>query len=85
MGQIRAPDDILLINDGSRDDTRQMIERLARLNTRIRVIDHSQNLGLAATRDTGLQAAAGSLVAALDADTCPDSHWLATLLPYFED
>jgi cellulose synthase/poly-beta-1,6-N-acetylglucosamine synthase-like glycosyltransferase len=85
LGQTRVPDEILLVDDGSRDGTLRVAERLARLDPRIQVISHAQNQGLAATRNSGLRHARGEFVAALDADTCPDPHWLETLLPHFRD
>ncbi len=72
--------DILIVDDGSRDDT---LERVQRYD--VRFLRHEQNRGLAAARTTAFHAAAGELVAALDADCVAAPDWLERLLPFFVD
>jgi len=64
LGQTYSPVEIIVVDDGSMDDTR---ERLATYGDRIRYI-HQQNRGLSAARNTGIQAARGEFVALLDSD-----------------
>src|SRR5262245_58474442 len=64
LAQTVVPDEIIVIDDGSRDDTR---ERLARYARQIRSI-HQHNQGVSATRNRGLQEAQCEHVAFLDAD-----------------
>jgi glycosyltransferase involved in cell wall biosynthesis len=56
--------EVIVVDDGSTDDTR---ERLSRYGNRIRYI-HQQNRGLSAARNTGAAQAQGEWVALLDAD-----------------
>lgn len=56
--------EIIVVDDGSRDDTRQ---RLAKYGDRIRYI-YQENQGLPAARNTAILAAKGTLVALLDSD-----------------
>jgi glycosyltransferase involved in cell wall biosynthesis len=56
--------EIIVVDDGSTDDTR---ERLAPYGDRIRYI-YQENKGLPGARNTGIRAASGELVALLDAD-----------------
>ena len=60
--------EILIINDGSTDNTREIAERFAKQHSIITVIDHPYNQGLLAARLTGFRHARGYYSMALDAD-----------------
>jgi len=64
--------EILLIDDGSTDDTVESIKKLAKYETRIRLLEHQINKGEAAARNTGVKAAKGKYIAFLDSD----DEWL---------
>jgi len=68
LAQTRPPDEIIVIDDGSTDDTQS---RLARYADRIRYIRQS-NGGVANARNHGIQESRGSLIAFLDGD----DRWL---------
>lgn len=57
----------IVVNDGSTDDSSSIARGVARRDPRFRVIDQA-NAGLAAARNTGLEAATGEYVYFLDAD-----------------
>jgi glycosyltransferase involved in cell wall biosynthesis len=61
--------ELLVVNDGSTDETQKVVQRVTEHSgdSRIRSLEQS-NRGLAATRNTGLRAARGSLLAFLDSD-----------------
>ncbi len=59
--------EIICINDGSTDHSAEILERFARLDSRIKVI-YQENLGPAAARNKGLEAATGKYVMFCDAD-----------------
>lgn len=60
----------LIIDDGSTDRTREIVRDLSRADTRIRLIENESNLGAAASRNRGLEAARGRYIAFLDSDDC---------------
>lgn len=60
--------EMLVVDDGSRDDTVAIVEGIGRDDPRIRVLRQQKNMGPACARNAGLQAANGSLVAFLDSD-----------------
>jgi glycosyltransferase involved in cell wall biosynthesis len=59
--------ELVVVDDGSTDDTREVVEALAATDARVRYVQRP-NGGQAAARNTGLGAARGRLVAFLDAD-----------------
>ncbi|MBQ6985582.1 MAG: glycosyltransferase family 2 protein, partial [Oscillibacter sp.] len=60
--------ELLLIDDGSTDNSRTLCEHYAAGDARIRVLAQPRNLGVSAARNRGLQEARGDYVAFLDAD-----------------
>ena len=59
----------LIINDGSDDaDALHILEQYRHKDARIRVIDHPENRGLSAARNTGFRYAQAEYVALLDSD-----------------
>jgi len=64
LRQTRRPAEIIVVDDGSRDDTRA---RLARFGAQVRYI-YQDNAGSAAARNHGLRVAAHPWVALLDSD-----------------
>ena len=59
--------EIILVDDGSTDDSGHICDKLANQDQRICVL-HKANGGLADARNTGLAAAKGSLIAFVDGD-----------------
>ncbi len=59
--------EVLVIDDGSEDETRAIVERLAREDARVRLV-HQENAGVGAARNTGIRLARGVYIAPLDAD-----------------
>lgn len=57
--------EIVIVDDGSQDDTYEVANRIR--DPRVRVL-HQENLGASSARNTGISAAVGDLVAFLDAD-----------------
>lgn len=60
--------ELLLVDDGSRDRTREIADAFARRDSRIRVFHHEKARGPAEARNTALENAKGQYVAFLDSD-----------------
>jgi glycosyltransferase involved in cell wall biosynthesis len=64
--------EIIIVDDGSNDDTRHRINELQKSDQRIKYICHEKNRGAQAARNTGIATAGGSYIAFLDSD----NQWL---------
>lgn len=68
--------ELLVVNDGSRDRTREIAEEISQRDPSVRVINHPKNRGYGAALKTGFAMARGELVGFLDADgTYPPEHF----------
>jgi phenylacetate-CoA ligase len=69
--------EIILVNDGSTDDTGEVIERLAEKYENLKVVHHAKNKGIAAAWKTGLSASTGEYVCVIDSDLQyqPEDIW----------
>ncbi len=78
--QLDYPDyEVIIVNDGSRDRTREIVERYA-----VKLINQP-NRGASAARDAGLRVAAGEIVAYADSDVAVTRDWLRLLVQPFSD
>ncbi len=60
--------ELLIVDDGNRDDTPAVIDGFAKADPRIRVLRLSENRGVANARNVGVRAAATEWIAFLDSD-----------------
>lgn len=67
LEQTYAEWELVVVDDGSTDDTARIVRELSARETRIRYVSR-QNGGQAAARNTGIRISRGPLVAFLDAD-----------------
>ena len=72
--------EIVVVDDCSSDRTPGVAERYA-----TRVVRNSKNLGLAASRNVGVEATAAAVLAFTDDDCVPDRDWLSEFLAAFDD
>ena len=75
LAQTYSIKEILVIDDGSTDETVQILSRYP-----VRVIRHRQNQGLAAARNSAVKNIQSEFVASLDADCIPEKNWLKHLI-----
>lgn len=68
LAAIEPDYEIVVVDDGSRDGTAALVERVAATNPRVRLVSHGTNQGYGAAVWTGLTSATGSLRFFTDAD-----------------
>lgn len=68
MDYLKGEYELIFINDGSYDSTREMLHKLHAQDSKVKVINFSRNFGHQVAVSAGLQFAKGKYVAVLDAD-----------------
>jgi glycosyltransferase involved in cell wall biosynthesis len=76
-------DEIIIVNDGSTDNTEKILNKLVNVHNNIKVINNRVNRGCPASRNVGISLATNPLIFNLDSDNVlvPDS--VAKLKKYF--
>ncbi|MBA3240135.1 MAG: glycosyltransferase family 2 protein [Acidobacteria bacterium] len=77
--------EVIVVNDGSTDETPAILDELARSNPRVRAIHHEQNKGYGGALRTGFESAAKDLIFYTDGDGQYDVRELARLHPLLGD
>jgi glycosyltransferase involved in cell wall biosynthesis len=72
--------EVVVIDDGSDDETWEQLQRTAASTDRIVPIRMPQNSGAATARNAGWRAARAPVIAFTDDDCTPDAGWLAALV-----
>ncbi len=77
LGQTLRELELIVVDDGSRDDTEAVVRRRAAGDPRVRVLSLREPRGIVQALNTGLAAARAPLLARMDADDLADAHRLA--------
>lgn len=75
--------EVLLVNDGSADNSLEVMQQLAALDSRIISIDKPHS-GVSETRNLALQRARGEYICFVDADDTVDSNYLSAMYAHRE-
>lgn len=75
--------ELILVNDGSTDDTAELLDRLAAADARVRVVHLSRNFGHQAALTAGLEHALGEAVAMIDADLQDPPELIPTMVEHW--
>ena len=70
--------EIILIDDGSKDNSKQICDNYAKIDNRIKVI-HKKNEGVSKARNIGLDIAKGEYIAFVDADDYIEKNYIEEL------
>jgi glycosyltransferase involved in cell wall biosynthesis len=78
LAQTRLPDEILVVNNASTDETRAVAQQIPH----VRVVDESRK-GLVVARETGRRASVGDVLVYVDADCRAPLRWLELIERHF--
>ncbi len=81
LESIGADYEVIVVNDGSADETGRIADEIARSNACVRVVHHPNNLGYGAALQSGFRAATKDLVFYTDGDGQFDMGEMPALLP----
>jgi GT2 family glycosyltransferase len=84
LSQDYANYEIVVVDDGSRDDTLAVAERHRSPEGNLRIVRSPRNRGCPAARNLGLEHARGEIVAFIDADGFAAASWLRELVAAFD-
>jgi ATP-binding cassette, subfamily B, bacterial len=79
------PYEVILVNNGSGDATREYLEVLAARNPHVRLLRSPRNLGFAVACNRGAKAGAGTFLVFLATDVVMPPEWLPTLAERLDD
>ena len=77
--------EVIVVNDGSKDATGEIVAKLAVADPRIQLINHSTNKGYGAALVTGFESVSKETAFFMDSDGQFDIHDLARFFPLIED
>ncbi len=76
--------EVLIIDDGSTDDTPRLLSEAMKTRPWLRVVRMARNCGQSAAFDAGFKAAKGQIIATIDADLQNDPKEISRLLPMLD-
>lgn len=76
--------EIIIVDNGSKDKSPQIIKKLTRANSKIKFIPLEKNIGFSAGNNVGIKKAMGKYVILLNNDCFVDKNWLKELVEVAE-
>jgi glycosyltransferase involved in cell wall biosynthesis len=85
LNQTHNDIELIIVEDCSTDNTKQIIEYYAQEDSRVRIIYHKENLGAGLGRRHGIEAATGEYFITVDADDWLDESFIQSLVNTAEE
>lgn len=77
--------DIIVINDGSNDNTLNKLKELNTKNIKLKIINNKENLGISRSLNLGLELCSSDYIARMDADDTSNKDRLKKQINYLEN
>lgn len=84
LDSMGRPAEMVLVDDGSTDGTREALERLAAQDPRLKVVLLRRNFGQTAAMQAGIDHASGSIIVTLDGDLQNDPTDIPMMVAHIE-
>ena len=85
IGQTYKNWELIVLDDGSVDDTKEIIQQKVQCDKRIFLYENESNMGVSATRNRGIEVAKGDWVAFLDSDDAWEKEKLEKQVSFLEN
>lgn len=85
LSSLNVSHEIILVDDGSQDDSFAVMRALARIDPRVKVLRLRRNFGQSAALKAGIDAAAGTVIVTMDGDLQNDPADIPRLLQKIEE
>ena len=77
--------EIIFVNDGSKDSTLSILQKIAKENEKVKVLSFSRNFGHQAAVTAGIKEVAGDAIVIIDADLQDPPELIPQMLELWED
>lgn len=85
LGALKKEYEIVVVNDGSSDNTRNALEKYAKKDERIKVVNFAMNAGKTVAMSAGLACATGGIIVTIDGDLQNDPNDIPEMLKKLEE
>ncbi|RYX81880.1 glycosyltransferase [bacterium] len=85
LRELALPSEILFVDDGSRDRSFELLDKIAKADSRVKVIRFRRNFGQTAAMTAGMDAAKGEILIPMDADLQNDPKDIRRLLDKMDE
>src|SRR4030043_1463941 len=76
--------DIIAVNDGSLDNTLEILNRLAERDGKLKIVSYSKNIGRGKALREGFKESRGEIIISTDADLSYDPHYIIDFIKILE-
>lgn len=77
--------EVVMVDDGSTDNTRQLMQQLANEHSEIKIFFHDENRGGGAARNTAVEKSEGGIIFCLDSDDLLPKGSLSKMVKYLQE